>query len=216
HFSVHGIDEFVICCGYKGYMIKEYFANYFLHMSDVTIDLASNGIEVHSQRAENWKITLVDTGEGTQTGGRIKRIAEHLDGTFCLTYGDGVSDVDLTALIAHHRAQSREATVTAIQPAGRFGGLAIEDGLVTQFQEKPEGDGRWINGGFFVCEPEVLDRIAGDQTSFEQGPLETLAQDRQLSVWKHGGFWQAMDTLRDRTTLETLWAKGEAPWKTWT
>ncbi|WP_432817029.1 glucose-1-phosphate cytidylyltransferase [Sulfitobacter sp. JB4-11] len=215
HYSEHGIDEFVICCGYKGYMIKEYFANYFLHMSDVTIDLATNGIETHSQRAENWKITLVDTGEETQTGGRIKRVAQHLDGPFCLTYGDGVSDVDVSALIAHHRAENREATVTAIQPAGRFGALVLDGTSVSRFQEKPEGDGRWINGGFFVCEPSVLDRIADDQTSFEKAPLETLAADGQLSVWKHEGFWQAMDTLRDRNTLEDLWSKGKAPWKTW-
>lgn len=215
HYSEHGIDEFVICCGYKGYMIKEYFANYFLHMSDVTIDLENNKIETHSQRAETWKITLVDTGEQTQTGGRIKRVADHLDGTFCLTYGDGVSDVDLTALIAHHRAQGSEATVTAIQPAGRFGGLVIDGERVSRFEEKPEGDGRWINGGFFVCEPAVIDRISNDLTVFEKGPLEALATKGQLSVWKHSGYWQSMDTLRDKNALEELWAKGQAPWKTW-
>ncbi len=215
HYSEHGINEFVICCGYKGYMIKEYFANYFLHMSDVTIDLETNGLEIHSQRAETWKITLVDTGETTQTGGRIKRVKDHLNGTFCLTYGDGVSDVDVTALIEHHRTLGTEATVTAIQPAGRFGGLVLDGGLVARFQEKPEGDGRWINGGFFVCEPAVFDRISGDQTVFEKGPLESLAAEGQLSVWKHSGYWQSMDTLRDRNLLEELWATGEAPWKTW-
>lgn len=215
HYSEHGIDEFVICCGYKGYMIKEYFANYFLHMSDVTIDLETNKIETHTQRAETWKITLVDTGEQTQTGGRIKRVADHLDGTFCLTYGDGVSDVDLTALIAHHRAQGSEATVTAIQPAGRFGGLVIDGERVSRFEEKPEGDGRWINGGFFVCEPGVIDRISNDLTVFEKEPLESLATEGQLSVWKHPGYWQSMDTLRDKNALEELWAKGQAPWKTW-
>ncbi|WP_122072986.1 glucose-1-phosphate cytidylyltransferase [Pseudophaeobacter sp. EL27] len=215
HYSEHGINEFVICCGYKGYMIKEYFANYFLHMSDVTIDLETNGMEIHSQRAETWKITLVDTGETTQTGGRIKRVVDHLDGTFCLTYGDGVSDVDLTALFKHHREHGHEATVTAIQPAGRFGGLVIDGGLVSRFEEKPEGDGRWINGGFFVCEPAVLDRISDDLTVFEKEPLESLAAEGQLSVWKHGGYWQSMDTLRDRNALEELWAADKAPWKTW-
>lgn len=215
HYSVHGINEFVICCGYKGYLIKEYFANYFLHMSDVTIDLATNGMEIHSRRAETWKITLVNTGENTQTGGRIKRVADHLDGTFCLTYGDGVSNVDVTTLIDHHRAQGCEATVTAIQTAGRFGGLVIDGGMVSRFQEKPEGDGRWINGGFFVCEPSVLGRISNDQTVFEKEPLEALATDGQLSVWKHDGYWQSMDTLRDRNLLEDLWSRNEAPWKTW-
>lgn len=215
HYSVHGINEFVICCGYKGYLIKEYFANYFLHMSDVTIDLATNGMEIHSRRAETWKITLVNTGENTQTGGRIKRVADYLDGTFCLTYGDGVSNVDVTTLIDYHRAQGCEATVTAIQTAGRFGGLVIDGGMVSRFQEKPEGDGRWINGGFFVCEPSVLGRISNDQTVFEKEPLEALATDGQLSVWKHDGYWQSMDTLRDRNLLEDLWSRNEAPWKTW-
>lgn len=215
HYGEHGINEFVICCGYKGYMIKEYFTNYFLHMSDVTIDLQTNGLEIHSRPTETWKITLVDTGEATQTGGRIKRVSDHLDGTFCLTYGDGVSDVDVTALIRHHRKQGCEATVTAIQPAGRFGGLSLDGGLVSKFHEKPEGDGRWINGGFFVCEPSVIDRIENDHTVFEKEPLENLAEARQLSVWKHHGYWQAMDTLRDRNALEDLWASGQAPWKTW-
>ncbi|MEP1329429.1 glucose-1-phosphate cytidylyltransferase [Pseudophaeobacter sp.] len=214
-YDTHGITDFVICCGYKGYMIKEYFANYFLHMSDVTIDLANNGMEVHSQRAEKWKITLVNTGETTQTGGRLKRVADHLDGPFCLTYGDGVSDVNIRAAIDYHKAQGREATVTAIQPAGRFGALMIDENRVTSFQEKPQGDGRWINGGFFVCEPSVLARLENDLTVFEKAPLEGLAADNQLSVWKHEGFWQAMDTLRDKNALEDLWASGKAPWKTW-
>jgi glucose-1-phosphate cytidylyltransferase len=209
------ISEESICCGYKGYMIKEYFANYFLHMSDVTFDLSSNAMEVHNRSAEPWRVTLVDTGELTQTGGRIRRIADHLDGTFCLTYGDGVSDVDISALIAFHRAEGCSATVTAIQPAGRFGALGIDGTRVTSFREKPQGDGQWVNGGFFVCEPSVLDRIEGDQTVFEQGPLESLAADREIALWQHDGFWQSMDTLRDKTYLEELWQAGRAPWRTW-
>ncbi|GAB5436935.1 glucose-1-phosphate cytidylyltransferase [Falsiruegeria mediterranea] len=214
-YGHHGINEFVICCGYKGYMIKEYFANYFLHMSDVTIDLSDNSMEVHNQTAEPWKITLIDTGELTQTGGRIKRVAPYLDGTFCLTYGDGVSNVDVSALVDFHRAQGTEATVTAIQPAGRFGALGIDGDRVTSFQEKPQGDNRWINGGFMVCEPSILNRLDGDETVFEKEPLEGLAKDRQLSLWKHSGFWMAMDTLRDKNQLEELWASGKAPWKIW-
>lgn len=214
-YGHHGINDFVVCCGYKGYMIKEYFANYFLHMSDVTIDLSDNSMQVHNQSAEPWKITLVDTGEHTQTGGRIARVRQFLDDTFCLTYGDGVSDVDISGLVGFHRDQGCEATVTAIQPAGRFGALAVDGDRVTSFHEKPQGDNRWINGGFMVCEPSVLDRLDGDDTIFEQGPLEGLARDRQLALWKHSGFWMAMDTLRDKTQLEAMWAAGEAPWRTW-
>ncbi|MDP3403925.1 MAG: glucose-1-phosphate cytidylyltransferase [Brevundimonas sp.] len=214
-YGAHGVTDFIICCGYKGYVIKEYFANYFLHMSDVTFDMSSNTMEVHRRKAEPWKVTLVDTGELTQTGGRLKRVRDHIDGPFCMTYGDGVSDVDITALIAFHKAQGVSATVTAIQPAGRFGAIEIEGDRVTNFLEKPTGDGRWISGGFFVCEPGVLDRIEGDDTIWERGPLEALAMERDLAVWRHGGFWAAMDTLRDRNFLEGLWARGEAPWKIW-
>lgn len=215
-YGAHGITDFVVCCGYKGYMIKEYFANYFLHMSDVTIDLSDNAMQVHNRTAEPWRITLVDTGEATMTGGRIRRVRDYVDGTFCLTYGDGVSSVDITRLIAFHREKGCTATVTAIQPEGRFGALAIEDERVTSFFEKPRGDGQWINGGFMVCEPGVFDRLDGDGTVFEQGPLEGLARDGELAVWKHDGFWQAMDTMRDKIRLEELWASGAAPWKTWT
>lgn len=214
-YGAQGITEFVICCGYKGYMIKEYFANYFLHTSDVTFDLAANAVHVHHQRAEPWKVTLVDTGQDTQTGGRIRRVAEHLDGPFCLTYGDGVGDIDLAALRARHAAGGRLATVTAVQPAARFGGLTMEDDMITQFQEKPAGDGFWVSGGYFICEREVLDRIDGDDTIFERGPLESMAADRELTVHRHDGFWAAMDTLRDRTYLEGLWNSGKAPWKIW-
>lgn len=214
-YGAHGITEFVICCGYKGYIIKEYFANYFLHMSDVTFDLSENSMHVHRQSAEPWRVTLVDTGETTMTGGRIRRAREHLDGTFCLTYGDGVSDVDVTALIAHHTAAGREATVTAIQPSGRYGALDLSGDHVNGFIEKPRGDGQWVNGGFFVCEPSVIDRIAGDDMPFEAAPLEGLARDQQLTAYRHSGFWAAMDTLRDKTVLENLWASGKAPWRTW-
>jgi glucose-1-phosphate cytidylyltransferase len=214
-YGHHGITEFVICCGYKGYVIKEYFANYFLHMSDVTFDMSSNRMEVHHQKAEPWRITLVDTGEMTQTGGRIRRVREHLDGTFCLTYGDGVSDVDIGSLVARHRASARAATVTAIQPEGRFGALEIVGDRVVAFEEKPKGDGRWINGGFFVCEPSVLERIDGDDTSWENAALVRLAQEGELAVHKHRGFWAAMDTLRDKSRLEDMWAGGRAPWKLW-
>ncbi|QBF29807.1 glucose-1-phosphate cytidylyltransferase [Thalassococcus sp. S3] len=214
-YGAHGIHDFVICCGYKGYVIKEYFANYFLHMSDVTFDLSNNDMEVHHRNAEPWRITLIDTGELTQTGGRIKRIGAYLDGTFCLTYGDGVSDVDITSLVDFHKTQGCEATVTAIQPAGRFGAIRLNGDRVTSFFEKPQGDGRWISGGFFVCEPSVLERIAGDETVFEQEPLTGLASDEQLAVWRHSGFWSAMDTMRDKKQLEELWSTGAAPWKTW-
>lgn len=214
-YGHHGITDFVICCGYKGYVIKEYFANYFLHMSDVTFDLSSNSMEVHHRNAEPWRVTLVDTGETTLTGGRLRRVREYLDGTFCLTYGDGVSNVDIGALVAVHRAGGTKATVTAIQPEGRYGALEISGGRVTRFEEKPKGDGRWINGGFFVCEPSVIDLIEGDQTAWENEPLKQLATDGQLTVHQHEGFWAAMDTLRDKNRLEELWAKGQAPWKVW-
>jgi glucose-1-phosphate cytidylyltransferase len=214
-YGAHGITDFVVCCGYKGYVIKEYFANYFLHMSDVTFDMSTNGMVVHQRNAEPWKVTLVDTGEMTQTGGRIGRVREHIDGTFCLTYGDGLSDVNITALIEFHRKQGTEATLTAIQPVGRFGAIEIEGARVESFLEKPKGDGQWINGGFFVCEPSVLDYIAGDETVWEEAPLETLASKGMLSVYQHGGFWSAMDTLRDRVSLEKLWAADNTPWEIW-
>ena len=216
-YSAHGINEFVICCGYKGYLIKEYFANYFLHMSDVTFHMKLNSMEVHQKKAEPWQVTLVDTGEATMTGGRLKRVREYLDGgSFCFTYGDGVADVDVTTLIAHHRSHGRLATVTAVQPPGRFGSLQIgSDADVEGFQEKPQGDGIWINGGFFVLEPEVIDRIDDDATIWEQEPLRGLAAVGQLMAYHHHGFWQPMDTLRDRHLLEELWASGRAPWKLW-
>ena len=214
-YGAHGINEFVICCGYKGYVIKEYFTNYFLHMSDVTFDMTNNEMEVHHRKAEPWKVTLVDTGENTQTGGRIKRVKEHIEGTFCLTYGDGVSDLNLQQLLAFHREQKTLATVTAIQPAGRFGSIEIAGARVKSFLEKPKGDNRWISGGFFVCEPQVFERISGDATIWEREPLESLAKDQQLSVYKHEGFWGAMDTMRDRLYLEQLWEEGKAPWKSW-
>ncbi|MGY6708392.1 MAG: glucose-1-phosphate cytidylyltransferase [Rhizobiaceae bacterium] len=214
-YGAHGITDFVICCGYKGYIIKEYFANYFLHMSDVTFDMADNRMEVHQGKAEPWRVTLIDTGETTMTGGRLKRVADHLDDTFCLTYGDGVADVDITALVALHKAQGTEATVSAIQPPARYGALDIREGRVERFLEKPAGDGQWINGGFFVCETSVFDRIAGDDMPWEADPLESLARDGQLSVYMHPGFWAAMDTLRDKRHLEDLWDKGNAPWKVW-
>ena len=214
-YAAHGIMEFVICCGYKGYVIKEYFANYFLHMSDVTFDMSNNKMDVHQQNVEPWKVTLVDTGHGTQTGGRIKRIQDFIDGTFCLTYGDGLSNVDIRKLISYHREQEALATVTAIQPAGRFGGIELDGMRVKYFSEKPKGDGRWISGGFFVCEPEVFSRIDDDQTVWEKEPLESLAQDNQLAVFRHDGFWKAMDTLRDKKALEELYANDKALWKVW-
>lgn len=214
-YGAYGITDFVICCGYKGYIIKEYFANYFLHMSDVTFDMRTNTMNVHQRHAEPWRVTLVDTGEATQTGGRLARIRDHLEGTFCLTYGDGVSDIDLGALVAFHKSQGTACTVTAIQPAGRFGQIQLDGDRVKAFIEKPLGDGRWISGGFFVCEPAVLDLIEGDQTVWERGPLETLATQAQLAVYRHYGFWASMDTLRDKNFLEGLWSSGEAPWKIW-
>ena len=214
-YAAHGIMEFVICCGYKSYVIKDYFANYFLHMSDVTFDMSNNKMDVHQQNVEPWKVTLVDTGHGTQTGGRIKRIQDFIDGTFCLTYGDGLSNVDIRKLISYHREQEALATVTAIQPAGRFGGIELDGMRVKKFSEKPKGDGLWISGGFFVCEPEVFSRIDDDQTVCEKEPLESLAQDNQLAVFRHDGFWKAMDTLRDKKALEELYANDKALWKVW-
>ncbi|MCP9925976.1 glucose-1-phosphate cytidylyltransferase [Synechococcus lacustris C3-12m-Tous] len=217
-YSHYGINEFVVCCGYKGYIIKEYFANYFLHMSDVTFNMRTNSMEVHQKNAEPWKVTLVDTGENTLTGGRLKRVREYIsDSTFCFTYGDGVANVQIDRLIQKHQAGGKLATVTAVQPPGRYGLLALDDrtGLVSGFQEKPQGDGGWINGGFFVLEPEVLDLIEGDNTTWEQEPLKHLAANRQLQAYQHRGFWQPMDTLRDRVQLEELWNSGKAPWKLW-
>lgn len=217
-YSYHGVNDFIICCGYKGYAIKEYFANYALHTSDVTFDLRTDSMEVHERRAEPWRITLVDTGDDSMTGGRILRVADHLrdEEAFCLTYGDGVGDIDITASIAFHRSHGRDATMTVTHPPARFGAVVLdEDGIVTSFQEKPVGDGGQINGGFFVLSPRVLDRIAGDSTVWEQGPLTGLAADRELAAFEHDGFWQPMDTLRDRTHLEELWASGRAPWKLW-
>jgi glucose-1-phosphate cytidylyltransferase len=216
-YSVHGVNDFVICCGYKGYMIKEYFANYFLHMSDVTFDMANNNaMEIHQQYAEPWKITLIDTGENTLTGGRLKRVSQHLgDEDFCFTYGDGVSDVDLTKLFAFHKAHSKQATVTAVQPPGRFGALEMNGAMVNSFVEKPHGDGMYINGGFFVLSPKVINLIDDDSTIWERKPLESLATSGQLEAFIHNGFWQPMDTLRDKQHLEELWASGKAPWKTW-
>jgi glucose-1-phosphate cytidylyltransferase len=217
-YSAGGINDFVICLGYKGYMIKEYFANYFLHTSDVTFDVAENKMEVHQKYAEPWRVTLVDTGNDTMTGGRIRRVADYVGGEdFCLTYGDGVSDVNIPKLLEFHRGHSCAATVTAVQPQGRFGSVAIdpEDGRVTGFEEKPAGDGRWINAGFFVLSPKVVDYIEGDATIWEHKPMEALARDGELNAFKHDGFWHAMDTMRDKAHLEELWASGEAPWKTW-
>lgn len=215
-YSSFGINDFVVCLGYKGYQIAEYFANYYLHLTDVTIDIGNNAVEVHQSRAENWRVTLVDTGPETMTGGRLKRVREYVnDETFCMTYGDGVSDVDIGALIAFHKQEGREATVTAVRPPGRFGALAIDRTRVEGFIEKPQGDGSWINGGFFVLSPQVLDRIEGDNTTWEQEPLEGLARDGQLSAFRHEGFWQPMDTLRDKRFLDNLWLDGLAKWKRW-
>lgn len=215
-YSAHGINDFVICLGYKGYIIKEYFANYFLHMSDVTFDMSANKMEIHDAKAEPWRVTLVDTGENTMTGGRLKRVKKYLgDEDFCFTYGDGVGSVDITKLIDFHRAGKRLATVTATQPPGRFGALKVEEGRIAGFQEKPQGDGGWINGGFFVLSPKVIDYIDDDTSVWEREPLESLARDNQMSAYLHDGFWQPMDTLRDKTLLEELWATGKAPWKCW-
>jgi glucose-1-phosphate cytidylyltransferase len=216
-YAAHGVNEFVVCLGYKGWQIKEYFLNYRLHSSDVSVDLATGQVEVLRPAAEPWRITLVDTGEDTMTGGRLKRIARHVagDDAFCMTYGDGVSDVDISALIAFHRAHRRMATVTAVTPPGRFGALARQGDQVDAFIEKPPGDGGTINGGFFVLSPRALDRVEGDDTVWEEGPLRSLARDGELRAFDHRGFWQPMDTLRDRDQLERLWATGQAPWKRW-
>jgi glucose-1-phosphate cytidylyltransferase len=216
-YSAHGVNEFVICCGYKGYVIKEYFANYFLHMSDVTFDMSSNRMEVHQRNAEPWKVTLVDTGEETLTGGRLKRVSDYVkkEDAFCFTYGDGVSDIDITAEIAFHRSHGKMATVAAVQPPGRYGALTIESGAVKGFTEKPRGDGGLINGGFFVLSPSCIDRINDDHSSWEGASLAGLAADGELMAFEHGGFWQPMDTLREKTMLEDLWQTGKAPWKVW-
>ena len=216
-YSSYGINDFVICCGYKGYVIKEYFANYFLHTSDVTFDMQKNEMEVHTRNAEPWKVTLVDTGDETMTGGRLKRVRQyvHDEGMFCFTYGDGVSDVNIGELIDFHKAHGKLATLTATQPPGRFGSLNLDGNSVKSFQEKPQGDGAWINGGFFVLSPKVIDYIQDDATLWEKSPMERLAHDGQLSAYLHHGFWQPMDTLRDKTHLEELWKSGAAPWKTW-
>ncbi len=217
-YTAHGINDFIICCGYKGALIKEYFANYFLHRSDVTFDMRTNQMHILRRHAEPWSVTLVDTGEGTMTGGRLRRVREYIgDETFCFTYGDGLSNVNITDSIAFHQAQGTLATLTAVQPVGRFGAVCLgsEETRISTFQEKPEGDGAWINGGYFVLEPQVLDFIEGDQTVWEKEPLEKLAHLGHLSAYKHTGFWQPMDTLRDKHHLEELWKSGDAPWKNW-
>lgn len=215
-YSSHGINEFILCLGYKGYLIKEFFANYFLHTSDVTFDLQNNSMEVHQRKAEPWKVTLVDTGDATMTGGRLKRVASYLGNEdFCFTYGDGVADVDISALVRFHRAGRTLATVTAVQPPGRFGALDMDGEHVRSFLEKPQGDGGWINGGFFVLSPQVMNYIEDDQVVWERQPLQHLAAEGQLRAYLHHGFWQPMDTLREKNLLEELWAGGQAPWKTW-
>jgi glucose-1-phosphate cytidylyltransferase len=216
-YSSYGITDFLICCGYRGYVIKEYFANYFMHMSDVTFDMSSNSMEVHEQKVEPWRVTLVDTGEDTMTGGRLKRVADYLrdEEAFCFTYGDGVASVDIAASIAFHKAHGKLATVTAVQPPGRYGALQIDGQRVVSFTEKPRGDAGLINGGFFVLSPKVLDLITDDATPWEAAPLETLAQQGQLMAFEHRGFWQPMDTLREKNLLEELWQNGNAPWKVW-
>jgi glucose-1-phosphate cytidylyltransferase len=214
-YAHYGFNDFIICLGYKSYVIKEFFANYLLHMSDVTIDIAGNKIETHRHSAEPWRVTLVETGEATQTGGRLKRVAPYIKGDFFMTYGDGVASVDIDKLLLGHKNHGVAATITSVQPPGRFGALQIEQGKVTAFHEKPMGDGGEINGGFFVLSPSVLTRIKGDETLWEKEPLEGLARDGELGVYKHDGFWQPMDTLRDKVHLESLWAEGRAPWKVW-
>lgn len=216
-YSAFGIQDFVICCGYKGYMIKEYFANYFLHMSDITFDMKSNQMRVHAKRSEPWSVTLVDTGEQTLTGGRLGRVADFIrdEDAFCMTYGDGVGNVDINAVINFHRQHGRSATLTAVYPAARFGALEMQEGRVVQFSEKPMGDGGMVNGGFFVLSPSVLELIKGDYTQWEREPLQTLAERGELMAYEHHGFWQPMDTLRDKMVLEQLWANGSAPWKLW-
>jgi len=215
-YSAYGVNDFIICVGYKGYVIKEYFANYFLHMSDVTFDMQLNQMEVHHRHAEPWKVTIVDTGDQTMTGGRLKRIRSYVgDEAFCFTYGDGVGDVNIADLISFHQSKRKEVTVTAVQPPGRYGTLELVDGIVSKFQEKPHGDGFYINGGFFVVEPKTLGRIKDDDTIWERGPMEELARSGQLAAYEHHGFWQPMDTLREKNLLEELWNSGKAPWKLW-
>jgi len=216
-YSHYGINEFIICCGYKGYIIKEYFANYFLHMSDVTFDMSTNSMKVHQLKAEPWKVTLVDTGTDTQTGGRLKRVANYIDDhePFCFTYGDGVSDINIEKLLAFHKAHGKKATISATYPPGRFGALEIQNDVVRSFKEKPKGDGGMINGGFFVLSPSVLSLIDNDQSIWEGKPLEAITNQGELIAYQHQGFWQPMDTLRDKTYLEELWASGQAPWKVW-
>jgi glucose-1-phosphate cytidylyltransferase len=214
-YGTHGINDFVICLGYKGYIIKEFFANYFLHSSDVTIDIQKNNVEVHSVNAEPWKITLVDTGENTMTGGRVKKIQKYVDDTFCLTYGDGVTDLNICELINHHKKQNVFGTITAVQPPGRFGSLVIENQKVVKFQEKPKGDNSWINGGFFIFEKDIFDYIDNDNTILEKEPLENISKISKLSAFEHNGFWHAMDTLRDKNHLDQLWRDKKAPWKIW-
>jgi glucose-1-phosphate cytidylyltransferase len=216
-YSAHDINEFIICCGYKGYVIKEYFANYFLHMSDVTIDMSDNSIEVHKKNVEPWKITLIDTGQHTQTGGRLKRLIDYLDGdqTFCFTYGDGLADLNISKLLDFHYKHSKLATITAVRPPGRYGAILSDGTSVLGFQEKPPGDGAWINGGFFVLDSQTLDYIDGDDTSWEVGPLNKLAEIGQLEAFHHNGFWHAMDTLRDKNYLDSLWVARNAPWHCW-
>ena len=215
-YAQHGVNDFIVCLGYRGYMIKEYFANYFLHMSDVTFDMHYNQMQIHENKAEPWRVTLVDTGDSTMTGGRLKRVKRYLtDENFCLTYGDGVGDVDITKLLVFHHEQKTLATMTATQPPGRFGAITIDGRKVAGFQEKPSGDGAWINGGFFVLSPKVIDYIESDSTLWEREPMERLAKDGEMSVYRHAGFWQPMDTLRDKNYLEDLWVSGKAPWKTW-
>lgn len=216
-YSYYGVNEFIICCGYKGYVIKEYFANYFLHQSDVTFDMVANTMEVHSKRAEPWRVTLVDTGEETMTGGRLKRVEEYVknDKAFCFTYGDGVGSVDISKLIKFHKSHGKLATLTATFPPGRFGAIDIVDNQILNFKEKPKGDGAMINGGFFVLSPKVIERISADSTVWEQEPLMSLAEDGELMAFKHDGFWLPMDTLRDKQKLQELWESGNAPWKMW-
>ncbi len=216
-YSVHGVNDFIVCCGYRGYVIKEYFANFSLHMSDITFDLKQNTVHMRKERTEPWRITLIDTGEGTLTGGRLKRVADYVEGEneFCMTYGDGLSDIDISATITFHREHGRLATVTAVKPPGRFGALELEGQRVTGFMEKPTGDEGLINGGFFVLDPRCLDLIEGDDTRWEDEPLTRLAAEDQLRAYEHHGFWQPMDTVRERNLLEDLWASGGAPWKTW-
>jgi glucose-1-phosphate cytidylyltransferase len=214
-YAAHGIDEFVVCAGFKGHLIKEYFANYALNTSDITVDLSTNQIERHSSSVEGWKVTILDTGENTMTGGRLKHIAPYVDGTFCMTYGDCVSDVDITALVAYHTEQEVLATLTAIQPPGRFGALDLDGDRISHFMEKPIGDGGWVNGGFFVLDPKVLGYISGDDTVWERDPLQQLAREGDLAAYRHEGYWQNMDTLRDKMVLEEQWASGAPPWKIW-